>query len=176
VTDRVFVESLRQRLEAEGALDAVVHAAGTFDLAPLAATDPDMFERMVAANLTSVFLLIRAFLPGMLAAGRGQLVTIGSVAGRVAFPGNGAYSASKFGVRGLHAVLEQELQGSGVRCCLVEPAATATALWDPLEPESRPDLPDRAEMLSPGAVADAVLYVLSRPPEVRIPVVAVQRS
>ncbi|NIP80551.1 MAG: SDR family NAD(P)-dependent oxidoreductase, partial [Gemmatimonadetes bacterium] len=118
----------------------------------------------------------RAFLPAMLEAGDGHVVTIGSVAGRVAFPGNGAYSASKFGVRGLHAVLEEELRGTGVRCTLVEPAATDTAIWDPLDPDASPGLPGRDVMLSPDAVADAVHYVITRPPEVRIPSIAVQRS
>jgi NADP-dependent 3-hydroxy acid dehydrogenase YdfG len=149
---------------------------GTFDLAPVAETDPAMFDRMIDGNLRGPFLVLRAFLPAMLEAGRGHVVTIGSVAGRVAFPGNGAYSASKFGVRGLHAVLEQELRGTGVRCTLVEPAATDTSIWDPIDPDSRPDLPSREAMLSAGAVADAVVYAVTRPPELHVPTIAVQRS
>jgi hypothetical protein len=90
----------------------------------------EAFDRMIAVNLRAAFLLMRAFVPGMLARGRGHIVTIGSVAGRQAFPSNGAYSASKFGVRGLHAVLAAELRGTGVRATFVEPAATDTPLWD----------------------------------------------
>jgi NADP-dependent 3-hydroxy acid dehydrogenase YdfG len=174
--DPAFVEVLRDRVESGGPLDALVNAAGAFDLAPIATTSPDMFHRMITGNLTGPFLLIRAFLPAMLEARRGHIVTVGSIAGRSAFPGNGAYSASKFGVRGLHAVLDEELRGSGVRCTLVEPAATDTRIWDPLDPDARDDLPPRTAMLSADAVADTILFALTRPAEVRVPLVAVQRS
>ncbi len=176
VADASAVAALRERVEAAGSLDALVNAAGAFDLAPVAETDPAMLDRMLDGNLRAPFLCIRAFLPAMLARGQGQIVTVGSVAGRSAFPGNGAYSASKFGVRGLHAVLDEELRGTGVRATLVEPAATDTPIWDAIQPNAREDLPSREQMLSAEAVADAVLYALSRPTEVRIPVVSVQRS
>jgi NADP-dependent 3-hydroxy acid dehydrogenase YdfG len=176
IADLAFVETLRAGVARGGDLDAVVNAAGDFDLAPVATTSAAMFRRMVDANLTAPFFLIRAFLPAMLEARRGHIVTVGSVAGRVAFPGNGAYSASKFGVRGLHAVLEQELRGTGVRCTLVEPGATDTGIWDPLDPDGRDDLPGRDVMLSADAVADAVHYALTRPPDVLIPTLPVQRS
>jgi NADP-dependent 3-hydroxy acid dehydrogenase YdfG len=174
--DRDFVAALSARIESEGPLDGLINAAGAFDLAPIAATSPDMFHSMVRANLTGPFLMIRAFLPAMLAAGRGHIVTVGSVAGRTAFPENGAYSASKFGVRGLHEVLEQELLGTGVRCTLVEPGATDTAIWDPIDPDARTDLPDRASMLPADAVAEAIFFAITRPRDVRIPTVPVQRS
>jgi short-subunit dehydrogenase len=170
------VEALRDRVEADGPVYAVVNAAGTFDLAPVAETSPEMFERMVHGNLRAPFLAARAFLPGMLERGEGHVVTVGSVAGRVAFPGNGAYSASKFGARGLHEVLHAELQGTGVRATLVEPAATDTGIWDPLAPDESDDLPGRAQMLEPDAVADAIHFAITRPPAVSIPTVAVQRS
>ncbi len=176
VGDAGTVERIRRRATADGPLDALVNAAGAFDLAPVAETDTAMFDRMVEGNLRGPFLCIRAFLPAMLERKSGHVVTVGSVAGRVPFPGNGAYSASKFGVRGLHAVLDQELRGTGVRATLVEPSATDTRIWDALDPDTREDLPSRSGMLSADAVADVVLYVLSRPAEVRIPVVSVQRS
>jgi NAD(P)-dependent dehydrogenase (short-subunit alcohol dehydrogenase family) len=132
---------------AGGGPDIVVHAAGAFGLAPLAETSVESFDRMIAVNLRAAFLLVRAFLPAMLARGSGHIVTIGSVAGRQAFPANGAYSASKFGVRGLHAVLAAELRGTGVRATFVEPAATDTPLWDAVDTDRNPGLPARAAML-----------------------------
>ena len=156
--------------------DILVNSAGAFSLAPLAETDPDDFERQVAVNLRGPFLLIRAFLPLMLARGAGHVVNVGSVAGRVAFPGNAAYGASKFGLRGLHEVLAQEIRGTGVRATLVEPAATDTPLWDPLDPDAREDLPSRAQMLSPDDVARVVLFAVSQPPGVELPVVSVQSA
>lgn len=175
VADAAGADAVRRAVGTQP-VDILVNAAGSFELAPVAETDPDMFARMIAGNLMAPFLTIRALLPGMLGAGRGHVVTIGSVAGRRAFPQNGAYSASKFGVRGLHAVLDEELRGTGVRATLVEPAATDTSLWDPLDPDGREDLPSRSAMLSPERVAEVVLYIVTRPPDVRIPAIAVERS
>src|SRR5208283_432105 len=93
-------------------------------------TTPEIFARMLALNLAAPFQLVRAFLPGMRLRGRGHVVTVGSVADHVAFPGNSAYSASKFGVRGLHEVLRTELRGTGVRATLVSPGGVDTPLWD----------------------------------------------
>jgi NAD(P)-dependent dehydrogenase (short-subunit alcohol dehydrogenase family) len=156
--------------------DILVNSAGSFALAPLAATDPDTFDRQIAVNLRGPFLLIRALLPLMLARRSGLVVNIGSVAGRVAYPENGAYSASKFGLRGLHEVLVQETRGTGVRATLVEPGATDTSLWDAIDPDARPDLPSRSQMLSPDDVARAVLFAATQPAGVEIPVIAVQSA
>ena len=172
ITDANAVEELAARFEP----DIIVNAAGAFQLAPIAETAVRTFDEILAANLRGPFLLIRAFLPRMLARGSGHIVSIGSIAGRQAFPGNGAYSASKFGLRGLHAVLDAELKGSGVRASLVEPAATDTDLWDVVDRAKNPGLPDRSAMLSPEAVADAVVYVLTRAPETHINYLGVERS
>jgi NADP-dependent 3-hydroxy acid dehydrogenase YdfG len=168
-------------VEAVGALqpdgaDIVVHAAGAFALGPLAETSVEAFDRMVAVNLRAVFLLVRSFVPRMLVRGSGHIVTIGSVAGRQAFPFNGAYSASKFGVRGLHAVLAGELRGTGVRATFVEPSATDTALWDDIDRDRNPGLPSRDQMMNAAAVADTVLYAVTRPADVAVPNILVERA
>ena len=156
--------------------DIVVNSAGAFDLAPLAETDPVAFDRQVAVNLRGPFLMIRAFLPMMLKRGNGHLINIGSVAGRIALPGNAAYGAAKFGLRGMHEVLTQEITGTGVRATLIEPAATDTPLWDPLDPDSRADLPSRNVMLRPEQVAQAVLFAASRPPEVEVSLLSLRSA
>jgi NADP-dependent 3-hydroxy acid dehydrogenase YdfG len=178
VADPAAVEALAARLHAAwgDAPDIVVNSAGTFALAPVAGTASETFERHLAVNLRGPFLLMRAFLPAMLERGRGHIVSIGSIAGRQAFPHNGAYSASKFGLRGLHAVLDQELRGSGVRATLVEPAATDTPIWDDIDRAAHPGLPGRERMLDAEAVADTVLFVLTRSPETGIPAISVERS
>lgn len=159
-----------------GSPDLVVNSAGAFTIAPLAETDPEVFHRQLAVNLTGPFLLIRAFLPRMLRRGSGLLVNVGSVAGRTALPGNGAYSASKYGLRGLHEVLSAEVRGTGVRATLIEPAATDTPIWDPLRPDEREDLPSRAGMLRAEEVAAAVLYVASQPDGVEVPVLSLRSA
>ena len=178
VTDDAEVWDVVERLRDErGAVpDIAVSAAGVFDVAPLAATSVDTFDRNVSVNLRGTFLVLRALLPAMLERGSGHLVQIGSVAGRKAFPGNGAYSASKWGLRGLHSVLLEELRGTGVRATLVEPGATDTPIWDPMDPDGRDDLPSRDAMLRPGDVADAVLFAVTRPDEVQLPFLPVERG
>jgi len=157
-----------------GAPDVVVNAAGSFALAPFAETDPDVFDRQIAANLRGPFLLARAFLPAMLERGDGHIINIGSVAGRMALPGNAAYAASKFGLRGMHEVLAEEVRGTGVRATLVEPAATDTPLWDPLDPDSRADLPSRASMLRAEDVARSVLFAAAQPRGVEVQLLSVR--
>lgn len=156
--------------------DIIVSAAGAFSLARLDQASPEDFDRQLSSNLRAPFLLVRAFLPGMLRRGTGHFITIGSVAGRTAFPENGAYAASKFGVRGLHEVLRAEVRGTGVRATLVEPAAVDTPLWDPVDPDTRADLPDRASMLRPGDVARAVLFAALQPPGVQISSIALEAA
>lgn len=156
--------------------DLLVNAVGAFALAPVHETSVESFDQQVAANLRAPFLLIRTFLPGMRERGRGHIVTIGSIAGRRAFANNGAYSASKFGVLGLHAVLAEELRGTGVRATLIEPAATDTPLWDDIDRASNPGLPHRENMMNPDAVAAAVIFAATQSPSVAVPNLIVERS
>jgi NADP-dependent 3-hydroxy acid dehydrogenase YdfG len=153
-----------------------VNAAGVFGVEPLASETLSAFEAALAVNVRAPFIALRALLPGMLERGSGLFVNVGSVAGRNAFPGNGAYSASKFGLRGLHEVLLEEIRGTGVRATLLEPAATDTELWDPLDPDGDPGLPSRADMLRPEDVAEAVVFLATRPDHVRIPLLQIERA
>ncbi|MBI1810088.1 MAG: SDR family NAD(P)-dependent oxidoreductase, partial [Gemmatimonadetes bacterium] len=116
------------------------------------------------------------FLPAMLAAGRGHIVTVGSIADRHPFPGNGAYAASKFGARAMHEVLRAESRGTGVRATLVSPAATDTAIWDAVRGDRRAGLPTRDQMLRPEDVARAVLFAVAQPPHVTVDELRISRS
>jgi NADP-dependent 3-hydroxy acid dehydrogenase YdfG len=178
LTDEASVWSALDGLQEQlgGPPTILVHAAGVFGLSPVATETVNAFDAHVATNLRGGFLVTRALLPAMLERGDGLIVSIGSVAGRRAFPGNGAYAASKFGLRGLHEVLLEEIRGTGVRATLVEPAATDTPLWDPHDPDNDPALPDRAGMLSAEAVAEAVLFVATRPERVRIPLLQIEHA
>jgi NADP-dependent 3-hydroxy acid dehydrogenase YdfG len=76
----------------------------------------------------------------------------------------------------MHAVLAAELRGSGVRATFVEPAATDTGLWDEVDRDRNPGLPMPAQMMSAAAVADAVLFAVTRPRDVAIPNILVERA
>jgi NADP-dependent 3-hydroxy acid dehydrogenase YdfG len=146
-----------------GAVDVVINAAGVFALEAIEETEPAVFDTMLAVNAGVPFRLIRGFLPGMRRRRTGHIVTVGSIADHVAFPENGAYAASKFAVRGLHAVLREELRGSGIRATLVSPAAVDTSLWDDIDPGRHPGVPPRSAMLPASAVADAIVYAVTAP-------------
>ena len=146
----------------------VVSNAGAFLMKPLHDTTQDEFDAQVDINLRAPFAVARALLPAMRTAGRGTFIHIGSVADHSAYPDNAAYSASKYGLRGLHEVLAAEYRGSGVRLCLVSPGPTDTDVWSPIDPDRQPHLPDRANMLRPADVADAVLFVATRPATVHV--------
>ena len=156
--------------------DVIVHAAGVFSLARLHETDTDDLDRNWSVNLRSGFLLARSFLPGMLRRNRGHIVLVGSVAGRTAFPDNAAYSASKFGLRGMHEVLREEIRGTGVRTSLVESGACDTPLWESIDRDRHPGLPPREAMLEAGQVARAILFLVTRPATVQIPLLQIERS
>ena len=169
LTDAVQVETLAERVRREvGVPDVVVSNAGGFLLRPLERTTVADFDAQIAINLRAAFAVARAFLPMLKAAGRGCFVTVGSVADHVGFPENAAYAASKYGLRGLHETLLAEFRGTGVRLSLISPGPTDTDIWTPYDPDRREGFPHRAEMLRPADVADAVLFVATRPPHVLI--------
>lgn len=157
-----------------GPPDVLVNSAGSFALGSFFETSPGTFDDQLAINLKAPFLLTRALLPAMLARRSGHIVNVGSIAARVALPGNSAYSASKFGLHGLHQVLALELRGSGVRATMIEPAATDTPLWNALDPDTRDDLPNRSQMLRPEAVASAIVFAISQPAGVEVSYLALQ--
>lgn len=148
--------------------DILVNNAGLFPLTPLDEMDPAAFEETIRVNLIAPFLVLRALLPEMKSRRAGHVVTVGSVADRAVFAGNGAYAASKYGQRAMHEVLRQELRGTGVRATLVSPAATDTPIWDPIDPDNRAGFPARASMLRPEDVADAVVWAVTRPDRVNV--------
>ncbi len=156
--------------------DLVVNNAGLFHVARAHELSPEAFTNTVQVNLVAPFLLVRALLPDMRARGRGHLVTIGSIADRAIFPENAGYAAAKHGARALHEVLRAELVGTGVRASLVSPGPVDTALWNDVLAEGRPGYPPREAMLAPSAVADAVLWVVTRPPATNIDELRLTRS
>jgi NADP-dependent 3-hydroxy acid dehydrogenase YdfG len=178
VADAGAVQAMLDRFRelAGGPPDIVVTCAGVFSLGPARELDPADLERHLRVNLQGTVLVVQGLLPDLLARGTGTIVQVGSVAGRKALPGNAAYSASKFGLRGFHEVLLEEIRGSGVRATLMEPAATDTPLWDPLDPDRATELPSRSDMLRPEDVAEAILWVATRPPRVQVPRLPLERS
>jgi short-subunit dehydrogenase len=143
-----------------GRLDCLVAAQGTGTFGPLEGTRLAEWDAMVRGNLTATYLLCRAVLPPMLAAGRGTIVAVVSLAAVRAIPGCAAYTASKAGVLGLVRALAAEVRTRGVRVAALCPGAVDTTFWDGI-----PGPLDRSRMLRPEAVAEAALMVAVQPPE-----------
>ena len=169
-------DAVAQIHAAIGTPDVLVNNAGRFILAPIAVTDPADFAAAIATNLSAPFLFVRSFLPAMLARRGGHIVTIGSIADRMAFAENGAYAATKYGARALHEVLRAETRGSGVRATLISPGPVDTPLWDPVAPDTRPGFTPRSAMLGADAVGEAVTYVVSRDASVNVDELRLSRS
>jgi NADP-dependent 3-hydroxy acid dehydrogenase YdfG len=178
VRDAGAVRGLADRLVGElgRAPDVLVNSAGVFTIAPLQATEPAAFDEAIEANLAGPFRLVRAFLPAMLERRTGHIVSIGSIADHVAYSGNASYAASKFGLRGLHEVLRAELEGTGVRSTLVSPGPVDTAMWDEIDPDTRPGFTPRGRMLKPESVAAAVLFAIEQPAEVNVGEIRIART
>jgi len=169
LTDPNQVSRLGSRVIAQhGPPDIVVSNAGAFLLRTLEATDAADLEVQLAVNVRAPFYVAKAFLPAMREAGQGSFISVGSVADHVGFPENAAYAASKYALRGLHETLVAEYKGTGVRLTLVSPGPTDTAVWDPVDPDNREGFLSRADMLRPADVAEAILFVATRPPHVLI--------
>ncbi len=169
VTEAAQVQGAADQVRAKwGAPDILVNNAGAFHLAPFDATSTAEFDAQIAVNLRGPWLVAKAFVPAMRAGDGGIVVTVGSIADHHGFPGNAAYAAAKFGVRGLHETLLAEYRGTGVRFTLVSPGPTDTAAWDAVDPDSREGFTPRARMLRPEDVAAAVLFAATRPPHVQL--------
>lgn len=156
--------------------DILVNNAGLFQPRPLDETSPAALTAALAVNLVAPYRLVHAMVPKMRARGSGDIVNIGSIADHQSFPGNAAYGASKHGLRALHEVMRTELRGTGIRVTLISPGPVDTSLWDEIDPDSREGFTPRSRMLTPNAVAAAVLFAVSQPRDVDIELVRLSRS
>lgn len=130
VSDDAAVEEMAAAVAKRfGVVDVLINNAGKFAGGPLLETSVEQFDAMIAANLRSVFLVTRAFVPAMLKRGRGDVFNMSSIAGLQAYPGGGAYGAAKFGVTGLSKVMREEWKDQGIRVCCVHPGATVSPSW-----------------------------------------------
>ena len=161
-------QAVRRILKDHGVPDIVVNSAGSFILKPVDQITTADFATSIAVNLTGPFLVARALLPHLRTRRAGHLVTIGSMADHVALPGNAAYAAAKYGVRGMHEVIAAELAGTGVRTTLVSPGPVDTEMWDPVDPDHQPGFIRRQDMMRAEDVAEAVLFAVTRPARVDV--------
>ena len=119
----------RELAERGGALVGLVNNAGIVVGGPVEEVPLERLREVLEVNVVGVVAVTQAFLP-LLRAGRGRIVNVSSVSGRVAAPFLGAYAASKFALEALSDALRVELRPWGLRMVLVEPGPVATPFWD----------------------------------------------
>jgi NADP-dependent 3-hydroxy acid dehydrogenase YdfG len=153
-------------VERFGRLDVVVANAGVGAYGSFVDLDPERLEAMIDVNLKGTIYTAAATVPHLIAAGEGDFVSLASVAGLRAFPGEAVYNASKFGQVGFTRALDHELRERGVRATCICPGGVNTgfAIGTGRE-EGDPELED---MLTADEVADVVLFTLTRPRRMRI--------
>jgi NAD(P)-dependent dehydrogenase (short-subunit alcohol dehydrogenase family) len=129
VSDESKVEEFAQRAwDAGGRADVLVNNAGIALIAAAEETTAEDFRRVLEVNLLAPFLLAKAFGKRMLAAGRGSIINVASVAGLVGIADRAAYNASKHGLVGLTRTLAAEWGGRGVRVNAVCPGWVKTEM------------------------------------------------
>jgi NAD(P)-dependent dehydrogenase (short-subunit alcohol dehydrogenase family) len=111
-----------------GAVHLLVNNAGVALGGTFEQISADDFEWLFAINFWGVVRMTRAFLPLLKASGSGQLVNLSSLFGLIAPPGQSAYAASKFAVRGFSEALRHELEPEGIGVTVVHPGGVATAI------------------------------------------------
>jgi NAD(P)-dependent dehydrogenase (short-subunit alcohol dehydrogenase family) len=148
VTDAQSIAAAREELGG-GPLAGLVNNAGIAVAAPIEFLPLDQLRHQLEINLIGQVAVTQAFLPA-LRAGRGRIVNVSSIGGRMALPLVGAYNASKFGLEGISDALRRELRDQGVDVIVIEPGGVKTPIWrkgDELASELTGDMPPEAERL-----------------------------
>ncbi|EON31502.1 Short-chain alcohol dehydrogenase [Gordonia terrae C-6] len=170
VTDASDVQGFVDTAGAEfGRIDALINNAGVMPLSPLAALKIDEWDRMIDVNIRGVLHGIAAALPVMQEQGGGHIVNIASVGAWEVPPTSAVYSATKFAVRAITDGLRIETDGT-IRVSLVSPGVTESELAESIsDADARESMKAyRAVALPASAIADAIAYAISQPPEVDV--------
>jgi len=149
-----------------GGIDIAVVNAGVGAYGPFLELPAEHIEEMIDVNVKGAIYTARAALPHLLESPAADFVMIASEAGRRGLPLEAVYCASKFAQVGLTAALDHELRERGVRCTNVCPGGVATDFA--MGRGRTPEMPQLAGMMRPQDVAEAVLFVVSRPRTHRI--------
>jgi len=153
-------------------VDVLVNNAGlSRALVPLHDNEVRHIDEMVDTNVKGLLYVTRALLPGMLERGRGHVVNIGSTAGHAVYPGGTVYAATKHAVDAITRGLKMDLHGTQLRVSTIDPGLVETefSLVRFEGDAARADaVYGKTTPLTPDDVADAVLWVVTRPAHVNV--------
>lgn len=167
VTQEVAVSRLRDdTLTTFGRLDILVNNVGVGKWGPIHSPKVQEYDWMMNSNVRSSFLCTHAFLPTMLERKHGCIVFVSSVSGVKATPHQAVYSATKFAQVGFAQGLDHEVREQGIRVSVIAPVGTRTDFS--LGTGRTLDSPKREKYLVPEEVAEAVIFAVTQPPNVRV--------
>jgi 3-oxoacyl-[acyl-carrier protein] reductase len=159
VSDEAAVAAMVERAAREfGPIDLLVNNAGTLERAPLVETDATAWDRVLDVNLKGAFLCTRAVLPSMIERGRGRIVNVSSISGKLGTPLLTAYCASKWGLLGFSLATAEELKPKGIQVFSVCPGSVNTEMLQQGLPGATPDM-------EPEDVASVIVYLGTEAPD-----------
>ena len=152
--------------------DVLVNNAGLArGLSKLHEGDTEEWDEMIDTNVKGLLYVSRALLPQMIARNYGHVVNIGSIAGRVVYPGGNAYNASKFAVDAINQGMNLDLLGTNIRASLIEPGMVKTnfSMVRFAGDQKRSDsVYDGVRYLTAKDIADTIIFVVQAPDHVNI--------
>ena len=155
-------------LDIAGGLDVFHANAGAYIGGPVAEGDPDAWDRMLNLNINAAFRSVHAVLPHMIEKKTGDILFTSSIAGVVPVVWEPIYTASKFAVQAFVHSTRRQVAQHGVRVGAVLPGPVVTALLDDWPKEKMDEALANGSLMQPKEVADAVLFMLTRPRNVTI--------
>jgi short-subunit dehydrogenase len=159
LSDPDMVQSLAARVSEQfESIDILINAAGIGIIKPLEQLTTDDFKKTLDSNLVATFLLVKAFLPGMKLTGKGLIINIPGVLGKVPMAGAAAYSASKYGLVGMLQSIREELKRTEIRITNVFMGGVDSPFWDEI-----PMRVQREKMIRSEEAARAIWFLCQQP-------------
>jgi ribitol 2-dehydrogenase len=169
LTKPVDVDAMvRQTLDHYGRIDILLANAGIYTPGDVADGVPDDWDAAISVNVNSVFRAIRATLPGMIAQGSGDIVVTSSISGHQAIQWEPVYSATKHAIQSFVHGLRRQVGPQGIRVGAIAPGIVLNELWGYTDPAAIAAKVATREGLQSEDVAEAVLFMLTRPANVTI--------
>jgi ribitol 2-dehydrogenase len=162
---RTIVERAIDRF---GRIDILLANAGIYISGDVVDGEPDAWDQLISTNVTGVFRLVHAALPYLLAQKSGDILVTSSISGHQAIHWEPVYSASKHAVQSFVHGLRRQLLTTGVRVGAVAPGMVLNELWGITDPAKIEQKVSRGAGLRSEDVAEAILFMLTRPQNVTI--------
>ena len=155
-------------LQKTGQLDIFHANAGSYVGGEVLGGDPDAWDRMLNLNVNAVFRTVHAVLPHMVERRTGDIIVTSSIAGHIPVMVEPVYTASKHAVQAFVHTLRRQVLNHGIRVGEVAPGPVLTALLSDWDQDRLAQMKADGGLIEPKEVAEAVLFMLTRPRDVTI--------